>query len=63
MLSYAHLQLEQGNVMIPATCTTLEKVLYNGQDIDQELIKEKISHGNGGDCLDSFRMALWGADN
>ena len=38
MLSYAHLPLEQSNVMIPATCTSLEKVLYNGQDIDQELI-------------------------
>lgn len=63
MLSYARLCLEQGTVQIPATCSTLEKVLYNSQDIDQDLIKEKISHGNGGDCLDSFRMALWGADN
>jgi hypothetical protein len=62
MLSYARLQLEQGNVMIPPTCTTLEKALFNCQDIDQDLIKEPLSHGNGGDCFDSFRMALYGAD-
>lgn len=39
-LSYTRLQLEQGNVMIPATCTTLEKALFNCQDIDGDILKE-----------------------
>lgn len=63
MTSYTRLSLEQGTVQIPATCDTLEKALLNCQDVDSDIIKEKLQHGNGGDCLDSFRMALYGADN
>jgi hypothetical protein len=58
-LTYARLQLEQGKVMIPSTCSTLEKALYNCQDIFGNIIKEPLSKGHGSDILDGPQEALY----
>lgn len=63
MLSYTRNCLEEGTLQIPNSCTTLEKVFLNAQDIDGDLIKEPISKGRGADALDSARICLWAMDN
>jgi hypothetical protein len=63
MLSYVRLCLEQSSVSIPSNCTTLERALFNATDIDGDLQKGPLSHGGGGDCYDSFQIALYGVDN
>ncbi|WP_162476599.1 terminase large subunit domain-containing protein [Nitrososphaera sp. AFS] len=63
MLSYARLCLEQRLVSIPQVCTTLRNALYSCQDVEGNILKGPLSHGKGSDVLDSFRMAVYGADN
>lgn len=63
MLSYTRVCLEQQSIAIPPNCKALKNALYAAQDVDGNLLKGPLSRGNGGDCLDSFRMCLWGLDN
>jgi hypothetical protein len=60
MTSYLRNCLEQDILKIPNVCTSLQKALYSCQDIDGDIIKEKLQHGHGSDILDAAGFAFLG---